>query len=110
MYEVKSIVRPERVSDVVLALHQIPGLPGVTVSNVRGIGRRSRSPGTDGPEFGETEMVKLETVIPAGLLAEVLEAVQRAAHTGRGGDGKVFVSEVAGCVSIRNGQRGVEAL
>src|SRR5690606_27207338 len=56
MYEVKSIIRPERLSAVVQALHEIPDLPGLTVSVVRGFGRRTSAPSDGTPQYGETEM------------------------------------------------------
>lgn len=110
LYEVKAIIRPERLDDVVRALHEIPDLPGVTISQVRGVGRRvSRQPGGE-REYGESDMIKLEAVVTEVELAGVVGAVERGAHTGRAGDGKVFISEVADCVNIRSGQRGSDAL
>ena len=111
MYEVKSIIRPERVAAVVHALHDIPDVPGVTVSVVRGFGRRtSTSQATGGVEYGETEMAKLETVVPETLLQQVVETVQEIAGTGRPGDGKVFISRVDEAIKIRSGTRGSDAL
>ena len=67
MYEVKAIIRPERLSDVVHALHQIPDVPGVTVSVVRGFGKRAPHESSQEVEYGETEMAKVETVVPEAL-------------------------------------------
>lgn len=110
LYEVKAIIRPERLDDVVRALHEIPALPGVTISQVRGLGRRVSSQSSGEREYGESEMVKLETVVTDALLSQVVGAVERSAHTGRAGDGKVFISEIADCVNIRSGDRGPSAL
>jgi nitrogen regulatory protein P-II 1 len=110
MYEVKSIIRPERVAAVVHALHDIPDVPGVTVSAVRGFGRRAPASPSTGVEYGETEMAKLETVVPETLLQRVVETVQRMAATGRPGDGKVFISRVDEAIEIRSGTRGSDAL
>lgn len=110
MYEVKSIIRPERVTAVVRALHDIPDVPGITVSVVRGIGKRMPTTNEAIPQFGETEMAKLETVVPEHLLQPVLEAVQSAAGTGRPGDGKVFVSRVEEALNLRSGARGPSIL
>lgn len=110
MYEVKSIIRPERVTAVVRALHDIPDVPGITVSVVRGIGKRIQTDDQAAPEFGEAEMAKLETVVPEHLLAPVLNAVQSAAGTGRAGDGKVFVSRVEEALNVRSGARGPSVL
>ena len=110
LYEVKAMIRPERMDDVVQGLHEIPELPGVTISLVRGLGRRVSAQPDGEREYGETEMVKLEIVVTAVLLPRVVTAVERGAHTGRAGDGKVFISEIADCVNIRSGHRGAEAL
>jgi len=110
MYEVKSIIRPERLAAVVHALHEIPNVPGLTVSVVRGYGRRVSAAPSVGPEYGETEMAKLETVVPEELLQRVVDAVQEVAGTGRPGDGKVFVIRVEDALKIRSGARGADVL
>ena len=105
MYEVKSIIRPERLAAVVHALHEIPDVPGLTVSVVRGFGKRT-SAAAAAAEYGETEMAKLETVVPEELLKRVVDTVQEIAGTGRAGDGKVFVIRVEDAIQIRSGVRG----
>ena len=108
MREIKAIIRRERVSDVITALHQRPDLPGVTISFVDGVGRK---PGrSDAVEFGEVQMAKLETVVSAPLVDWVVSTIQRAAFTGRPGDGKIFVIPVEEAVQIRSGSRGPEVL
>lgn len=109
MYEVKSIIRPERLAAVVQALHEIPDVPGLTVSVVRGFGRRTSTESV-APEYGETEMVKLETVVPEVLLHRVVETVQDVAATGRPGDGKVFVIRVEDAIKVGSGARGSTVL
>lgn len=110
MYEVKSIIRPERLAAVVHALQEIPDVPGLTVSVVRGIGKRSSSASTTAPEYGETEMAKLETVVPEDLLQRVVQTVQEVAGTGRPGDGKVFVVRVEDAIKVGSGARGADVL
>ena len=110
MYEVKSIIRPERLAAVVHALHEIPDVPGLTVSVVRGIGKRSSSASITAPEYGETEMAKLETVVPEDLLQRVVQTVQEVAGTGRPGDGKVFVVRVEDAIKVGSGARGADVL
>ena len=111
MYEVKSIIRPERLAAVVHALHEIPEMPGLTVSVVRGFGRRTAAAATPGnPEYGETEMAKLETVVPEELLQQVVDALHEFAGTGRPGDGKVFIIRVEEAMKIRSGARGAGVL
>lgn len=108
MREIKAIIRRERVEDVVGALHERPDLPGVTISHVEGVGRR---PGdADAPQFGEVQMAKIETVVATELADWVVDTIQRAAFTGRPGDGKIFVIRVEQAVQIRSGDRGPEVL
>ena len=108
MREIKAIIRRERVEDVIGALHERPDLPGVTISQVEGVGRR---PGrADAPQFGHVEMAKLETVVAADLADWVVDTIERAAFTGRSGDGKIFVIRVEQAVQIRSGERGPQVL
>jgi nitrogen regulatory protein P-II 1 len=110
MREIKAIIRPDRLSDVVSALRQIPHMPGVTVSVVQGFGRGDVQQ-THGMEpVGETQFTKVETVVPFGLAKEVIEAIRRAAHTGRPGDGKIFVIPVDIVTRISTGEEGEEAI
>ena len=101
--EIKAIIRPERLPEVLHALHTMPDLPGVTVSAVRGFGRRYPL----GPEaaFDEVAMTKLEIVVPAALAPDVVRLIERSAHTGGVGDGKIFVSPVEVAIRIRSGER-----
>src|SRR5262245_43925235 len=109
MTEIKALIRPERLPEVLQALHEMPRLPGVTVSHVRGFGRR-QPPDPDGDAFGAVDMAKLEIVVSAELAEDIVAAIERAAHTGRVGDGKIFTSPVAGAIRVRSGERGVDAL
>lgn len=110
MYEVKSIIRPERVAAVVHALHEIPEMSGLTVSVVRGFGRRISAEAGAAQEYGESEMAKVETVVPEGLLQRVVDSLKAVASTGRAGDGNVFVSEVRDAIKLRSGLHGSGAL
>ncbi len=109
MREIKAIIRPDRLSIVLHALHALPDLPGVTISTVRGVGRRSPPEGKE-RAFDEVEMTKLEIVVPAAIAQDVVRAIERAAHTGLVGDGKVFVMPVEHAVKIRSGERDSSAL
>lgn len=109
MREIKAIIRPDRLLVVLHALHAMPDLPGVTVSTVRGFGRRYPPEGGE-PEFDEVVMTKLEVVVPTAIAREVSGAIERAAHTGRVGDGKVFIIPVEHAVKIRSGESDVSAL
>ena len=110
MYEVKSIIRPELVASVIQALHEIPSVPGITASVVRGFGKRTSVTPDDAPQYGETEMAKLETVVPEELLERVVGTIQEVASTGRPGDGKTFVIRVEEAIKVGSGARGPDAL
>ena len=109
MHEIKALLRPERVNTVIHALHELPDMPGITVSTVQGFGRR-----TDGhvqsAAFGEATMTKLETVVGDDLVDRVVDIIRRCANTGRGGDGKIFVIPVGRAVRIRSGDTGESVL
>lgn len=113
MKEIKAFIQPFMLNKVVDALMQIDGLPGVTVSEVRGFGK---SRGKDAPqkfvEGGITYAIKtkLEVMVPDGMARTVVEAIRQAAHTGRPGDGKVFVIDIQESVKIRTGERDDDAL
>jgi nitrogen regulatory protein PII len=103
MQEVKAIIRPERLDAVLHALHEMPNLPGVTVSEVRGIGRRMDV--REGElQYGDTPMATVEIVVPDALLEQVLRVIESAARTGRPGDGKPFVYPVSRARRIRTGE------
>lgn len=109
MREIKAIIRPERLTTVLQALHEIPHLPGATVSYVRGFGRQY--PAEDGRDvFGAVDMAKLEIVVRTDIAREVVDTIERAAHTGHVGDGKIFVLPVEHAVKVRSGERDVDAL
>ena len=112
MKMVSAIIKPFKLDDVREALSEI-GAQGITVTEVKGFGRQK----------GHTELyrgaeyvvdflpkVKLETVVAADQVEQVLETIQKAAGTGKIGDGKIFVFGVEQSVRIRTGETGVEAL
>lgn len=105
MEEIKAIIRTERLLDVVHALQALPAMPGLTVSTVRGFGRRSPASPGEPPAFDEAALSKLEAVVDAGMTAAVVDVIVREARTGRPGDGKIFVAPVSGAVQIRDGAR-----
>jgi nitrogen regulatory protein PII len=110
MKEIKAIVRAERLDDIVQALHAIQDLPGITVSVVRGIGRRLGGVTPETAQYGESPMAKLEMVVPDELVDRVIATVRHVGNTGRAGDGKIFVSDVRRAINIRDDGEGVEIL
>ena len=112
MKKVEAIIKPFKLDEVKEALSSI-GVQGLTVSEVKGFGRQK----------GHTELyrgaeyvvdflpkVKLEIIVSDELTAQVVETIERAARTGRIGDGKIFVMPMEEVVRIRTGERGSAAL
>jgi nitrogen regulatory protein P-II 1 len=112
MKKIEAIVQPFKLEEVKEALVAI-GISGMTVSEVRGHGRQKGHKEIYRGQEYEVDLlpkVKLEMVIPAGRLEEVLATLTRAARTGKIGDGKIFVYDVAEAIRIRNDDRGEAAL
>ncbi len=111
MREIKAIIRPDRLADVVHALRQIPGMPGLTMSVVQGFGRGGAHDQPHTAESsGEAQFAQVETVVPVALVQQVIETIQRAAHTGRPGDGKVFVIPVEQVMRVSTGEQDEKAI
>jgi len=111
MREIKAIIRPDRLSDVVQALREIPLMPGVTVSIVHGFGRGGPQQLTSRSDpFGEAQFAKIETVVPIRLVKQVTDAIRSAARTGRPGDGKLFVIPVEHVTRLSTGEEDEEAI
>ena len=114
MFEVKALIQPFLTDQVLAALQEVPGLPGVTVSQVRGFGRsggfRTAEHDARTEEAAYREKTKIEIVVAEPMLEAVLSAIQKHAHTGNPGDGKIFVYRVHEVVRIRTGERGVAGI
>tara|TARA_Y100000758_G_scaffold243931_1_gene179895 strand:- start:72 stop:410 length:339 start_codon:yes stop_codon:yes gene_type:complete len=112
MKKIEAIIKPFKLDEVKEALHEV-GLQGMTVTEAKGFGRQK----------GHTELyrgaeyvvdflpkIKLEIVIDDGLVERAVEAIQKSAHTGRIGDGKIFVSSIEEAIRIRTEETGPDAL
>ena len=112
MKMVTAIIKPFKLDEVREALSAI-GVQGITVTEVKGFGRQK----------GHTELyrgaeyvvdflpkVKLEAAVKGDMLDLVVETIEKAAHTGKIGDGKIFVSEIEQVIRIRTGESGADAL
>jgi len=99
MQEIKAIIRTDRLQDVVDALHALPNMPGVTVSTVRGFGRRMS--GTGAGAFDETDFTKLEAVVDDDTVRSVIDTIVQHARTGGPDDGRIFVMPVLQAIRIR---------
>jgi len=112
MKKVEAIIQPFKLEDVKEALKAI-GVDGMTVSEVRGHGRqKGHKEVYRGQEYHVDLLpkVKLELVVPDSRLDEVTRTIVESARTGKIGDGKLFVYEVAQAIRIRNEDRGESAL
>ncbi len=111
MKEIKAVIKTNMVDPVLEALMVIPDLPGVTISQVEGFGRRSGG-GADAPpgSYSFARKTKLELVVRDDLAGAIVAAIQQAAHTGQPDDGKIFVVEVTTAVRICTGDRNDDAL
>jgi nitrogen regulatory protein P-II 2 len=109
---VTAIIKPFKLDDVREALSEV-GVQGITVTEVKGFGRQK----------GHTELyrgaeyvvdflpkVKIDIAVPDDLLDRVIEAIAKAANTGKIGDGKIFVFNLEQAIRIRTGETGPEAL
>jgi nitrogen regulatory protein P-II 1 len=112
MKKIEAIVKPFKLDEVREALSEI-GVSGLTVTEVKGFGRQK----------GHTELyrgaeyvvdflpkVKIEVVMEDSMVERAVEAIQQSAHTGRIGDGKIFVSTIDEAIRIRTGERGPDAI
>ncbi|MGD8325503.1 MAG: P-II family nitrogen regulator [Sphingomonadales bacterium] len=112
MKKIEAIIKPFKLDEVKEALHEV-GISGITVTEAKGFGRQK----------GHTELyrgaeyvvdflpkVKVEVVVDDAILERAVEAIQRAAHTGRIGDGKIFVTPVEQAIRIRTGETDAEAV
>jgi nitrogen regulatory protein P-II 1 len=112
MKKIEAIIQPFKLDQVKEALQAI-GIDGMTITDVRGHGRqKGHTEVYRGQEYKVDLLpkVKVEAVVPAGRVDEVVKALSSAAQTGKIGDGKIFVSEVAEAIRIRNDDRGEAAL
>ena len=112
MKKIEAIIKPFKLDEVKEALQEV-GLQGITVVEAKGFGRQK----------GHTELyrgaeyvvdflpkVKLEIVISDDLVERAVDAIRKAAQTGRIGDGKIFVSTVEEAIRIRTGETGPDAI
>ena len=112
MKKIEAIIKPFKLDEVKEALQEV-GLQGITVLEAKGFGRQK----------GHTELyrgaeyvvdflpkVKIEIVLADEMVDGAIEAIMKAAQTGRISDGKIFVSTVEGAIRIRTGETGADAI
>ena len=112
MKKIEAIIQPFKFEDVKEALNAI-GLRGMTISEVKGFGRqKGHKEIYRGAEY-TVDFVpkqKIEIIVPDSSVPAATEAIQRAAHTGKIGDGKIFVLNVESAIRIRTEEEGDNAL
>jgi len=109
---VMAIIKPFKLDEVREALTSL-GIQGLTVSEVKGFGRqKGQTEIYRGAEYSVSFLpkVKIEVAVSDDQAEQVVEVIQKAANTGRIGDGKIFVLEIAQAVRIRTGETNAEAL
>ena len=109
---VMAIIKPFKLDGVREALTEL-GVQGLTVSEVKGFGRqKGQTEIYRGAEYAVNFLpkVKIEVVVVADMLDRVVETIQSTASTGKIGDGKIFVLDVAQSVRIRTGETGADAI
>jgi len=112
MKMISAIIKPFKLDEVREALADI-GATGVTVTEVKGFGRqKGHTELYRGAEYVVDFLPKLrvDVVLPAGMVEAAIDAIIKAAYTGKIGDGKIFVMPVEQVVRIRTGESGVDAL
>ncbi|MGI9264176.1 MAG: P-II family nitrogen regulator [Gammaproteobacteria bacterium] len=112
MHLVTAIIKPFKLDDVRQSLNEL-GVGGITVTEVKGFGRqRGHTELYRGAEYVVDFLpkVKLELAIADDLLERAIEAISQSAHTGKIGDGKIFVTKLQQVVRIRTGESGQEAV
>jgi len=112
MKKIEAIIKPFKLEDVKEALAEV-GVEGMTVSEVKGFGRqKGHTEIYRGSEYTVDFLpkIKIELVIADALAAPAVQAIVKAAKTGKIGDGKVFLSAIENVVRIRTGETGEEAV
>lgn len=112
MKKIEAIIKPFKLDDVKEKLNEL-GVKGMTVSEVKGFGRqKGHTELYRGAEYKVDFLpkTKLEIIVTNEQLEEAIEVIMKAAHTGKIGDGKIFVSDVKNVIRIRTGEQGEEAI
>ena len=112
MKKVEAIIKPFKLNEVKTALNEI-GIQGMTVIEVKGFGRqKGHTEIYRGSEYTVDFLpkIKIESVLPDALAAQAVQAIIKAAKTGKIGDGKVFVSTIEDAIRIRTEEKGDAAV
>jgi nitrogen regulatory protein P-II 1 len=112
MKKIEAIIKPFKLDEVKNALTKI-GVQGMTVTEVKGFGRqKGHTEVYRGAEYKIDFLpkVKMELITSEEIVTQVVETIERAAKTGKIGDGKIFISPIDEVIRIRTGERGKDAV
>ncbi len=112
MKKIEAIIKPFKLDDVKEALNEI-GIKGMTISEIKGYGRqKGHKEVYRGAEYvvDFIPKIKLEIIVDAAQVDQVVETIRESAHTGKLGDGKIFVLPVEEVIRVRTGEYGKDAI
>ena len=112
MKKIEAIIKPFKLDDVKEALNEV-GIQGMTISEVKGYGRqKGHKEIYRGAEYivDFIPKTKMEIIVEASQVDEIVETIRNAANTGKIGDGKIFVLPVEEVIRVRTGEKGKEAI
>ncbi len=111
MKHIIAYIKPHKLSQVTLALRKIKGLTGMTVLDVKGFGRgKKEDVPLEEQLYDFVPHVKIEIFCKDEILEEIVETIEKSAHTGLRGDGKIYICGAQEAVRISTGERGENAV
>ncbi len=111
MKHIIAYIKPHKLDPVTQALHQIKELTGMTVFEVRGFGRGRKREATPAEQLNDfVKHLKIEIFCKKEIEKQIVETIEKAAHTGLRGDGKIYVCGTQDAVRISSGERGKTAV
>jgi nitrogen regulatory protein PII len=102
MQEIRAYIKPFMLEKVALRLISIPDFPGMSAMNIKGFGKELISKGQEYDPF--VEKVRLEIIDPDEMVDSIVTAIMEEAHSGKSGDGKVYITPVGQGYRIRDGK------
>ena len=108
MKTIIAYIKSHKLPEVTMTLHQVKGLTGASVSDVRGFGRQRSNQSAEAGDY--VPIVRLEIFCNDALSETVVSAIEKAAHTGLRGDGKIYVCDANQAVRISSGEQDGHAI
>ncbi len=113
MKEIKAIIRPFKLDEIISELHKINGLPGLTISEVKGFGRTKAKGAADSfmdGLYSYVKKIKIEMVVSDSIVEKVVNKIRETAYTGNPGDGKIFILDVSDTIRVSTNESGDKAI